>query len=84
MYMSSSKLTGWGALTSPEWWKAAAVRAVKTAAQSFVAAAAGATVLGDLNWAVVGSTVALAAILSLATSIGGIPEVTDGTTDTEE
>ena len=73
------KVKGWDDITSPDWWKAAAVRALKTAAQALVAASAGATVLGDLNWAVVGSTVALAAILSLATSIGGLPEVTTGT-----
>jgi len=64
-------------LTSRRWWAAAGVRAVKTAAQTFIASVATVTVLGDVPWSVVGGTVGLAALLSLATSLGGLPEVDD-------
>ena len=58
-----------------QWIKAAAVRAVKTMAQTFVATIGTAAVMGDVNWQMVASASALAGILSVATSIAGIPEV---------
>ena len=58
-----------------QWIKAAAVRAVKTMAQTFVATIGTAAVVGDVNWLMVASASALAGILSVATSIAGIPEV---------
>ena len=59
-----------------QFWKAACIRAIKTAAQTAVGAVAtAATVLQDVNWAVVLSTAALSAVLSMLTSIaGGLPE----------
>ena len=58
------------------WIKSAGIRALKTFAQTFVATiGTGAAVLGDVNWLMVLSSAALAAILSLATSLAGLPEV---------
>jgi hypothetical protein len=63
------------ALTSKTWWSAAAVRAIRTAGQTFVAAVATAVTVQDVPWQAVAGTVALATLLSLATSLGGLPEV---------
>lgn len=57
------------------WWKAATVRAVKTVAQTAVATIGTAALLGQVNWVMVGSAALLAGVLSLLTSVGGLPEV---------
>ena len=58
-----------------KWVKAAAVRAVKTVAQAAVAAIGSSAALGDVNWPLVASTAALSGVLSLLTSVAGLPEV---------
>ena len=58
-----------------KWWKAAGVRAIKTVAQTAAATIGTSAVLGDVNWPAVGSAAVLAGILSLLTSIGGLPEL---------
>ena len=58
-----------------EWIKRAGMRAVKTVAQTFVATIGTAAVLGEVNWPIVLSASALTGILSLATSVAGLPEL---------
>lgn len=58
-----------------KWLKKAGVRAVKTMAQTFVATVGTATVMGAVDWKMVLSASVLAGVLSVATSIAGIPEV---------
>ncbi len=58
-----------------QWCKKAGVRAVKTMAQSAIGAIGAAATMGAVDWRVVGSTALLAGILSLLTSVAGIPEV---------
>ena len=58
-----------------EWIKAAAIRAIKTIAQTAVATIGTSAVLGDVNWVMVGSASVLAGVLSLLTSVAGLPEV---------
>ena len=60
---------------SKPWWKAALVRAAKTVAQTAVATIGTTAVLDQVNWLMVGSASLLAGVLSLLTSIGGLPEV---------
>ena len=58
------------------WMKAAGVRAIKTVAQTAVATIGTAAAVGEVNWVMVGSASALAGLLSLLTSVAGLPEVT--------
>lgn len=59
------------------WAKAAAVRAVKTVAQTAVAAIGTTAALSEVDWMLVASTAALAGVLSLLTSVAGLPEVSE-------
>lgn len=60
-----------------KWVKAAAVRAVKTMAQIFIATVGSATVMGEVNWPMLASATVLSGILSIVTSVAGLPEVTE-------
>lgn len=60
-----------------EWFKCAGIRAIKTVAQTAVATIGTAVALGDVNWVLVGSASALAGVLSLLTSVAGLPEIKD-------
>ena len=61
-----------------KWAAAAAVRAVKTAAQSALGIIGASVALGEVDWALVASAAALAAIVSALTSVAGIPEIEGG------
>lgn len=60
---------------SAKWWKAAGIRAVKTICQTAVATIGSSAVLSAVDWKVVASASVLAGILSLLTSVAGLPEV---------
>lgn len=57
------------------WVKAASIRAIKTVAQTAVAAIGTSAAMGDVNWTFIGSTALLSGIVSVLTSIAGLPEV---------
>ena len=58
-----------------QWWKAAGMRAIKTVAQTAIATIGTSTLLSDVNWLAVGSASVLAGLLSLLSSLKGLPEV---------
>ena len=62
-------------LCSKSWWKAAGTRAIKTFAQTFVGSVTVGMAISDINWLTVASIAAVASVLSLMTSIAGLPEV---------
>lgn len=57
------------------WIKAAGIRAIKTVAQTAVATIGTSVAMGDVNWVMVGSAALLSGVLSLLTSVAGLPEV---------
>lgn len=61
-----------------KWLKAAGIRAIKTVAQTAVATIGTSAVLGEVNWAMVTSASVLAGVLSLLSSIAGLPELKEG------
>ena len=71
-------------ILNKKWWHASLVRCVRTIAQTFVATIGTAAVLQDVNWVMVLSASALAGVISLATSIAGLPEVSVPEIETEE
>ena len=62
---------------SKKWWKAAGVRAVKTVAQTAIPTIGTGALLSDVSWVAVASASALAGVLSLLTSVAGLPEVSE-------
>ena len=62
-------------LNNKDWWIAAGVRALKTVCQTAIASIGTAAVLSEVNWLFVCSASALAGVLSLLTSLAGLPEV---------
>lgn len=62
-----------------QWIKAAGMRAIKTVAQTAIASIGTSALLGDVNWIMVASASILAGVLSLLTSITGLPELKDKT-----
>lgn len=62
---------------SKAWFRAAGIRAVKTIAQTAIATIGTAAVMGQVDWLMVASASVLAGVLSLLTSVAGLPEVTE-------
>lgn len=62
-------------ITTKEWWKAAGIRAIKTVCQTAVASIGTAAVMSQVDWKMVLSASVLAGILSMLTSLAGLPEV---------
>ena len=60
-----------------KWFKAAGIRAIKTVAQTAVATIGPSAIISEVDWRIVGSAALLAGILSLLTSVAGLPEVKD-------
>lgn len=62
-------------ITTKEWWKAAGIRAIKTVCQTAIASIGTAAVMSQVDWRMVLSASVLAGILSMLTSLAGLPEV---------
>lgn len=62
-------------VATKQWWKAAGIRAIKTVAQTAVATIGTSAVISEVNWVMVASASVLAGILSLLTSVAGLPEL---------
>lgn len=62
-------------LQNSKWWECAFVRALKTIAQTLIATIGTSTLISQVDWKIVLSTSALAGLLSILTSIAGLPEV---------
>ncbi len=62
-------------LASKEWWMKAGTRAIKTVAQTFIGTIGASAIMSEVNWKIVASASLLAGILSLATSLAGLPEM---------
>lgn len=62
-------------IKNKSWWQAAGIRAIKTVAQTAIATIGTAAVMSEVNWGIVVSASILAGILSLLTSLAGLPEV---------
>ena len=65
-------------ITNKKWWEAAAVRMIKTIAQTAVASIGTSALMSGVNWGYVVSASVLAGILSILTSLAGLPEVKGG------
>lgn len=64
-------------LKNKEWWKAAGTRAIKTVCQTAIATIGTCVFATEVNWVAVGSASLLAGLLSILTSIAGLPEIDD-------
>lgn len=62
-------------MKSKEWWKAAGIRAIKTVCQTAIATIGTSALMSEVNWVAVASASVLAGILSMLTSVAGLPEV---------
>lgn len=67
-----------------QWFLAAGIRAIKTVAQTAAATIGTAAAFGAVNWLMVGSASLLAGILSILTSLAGLPEIKQETKETEK
>lgn len=71
-------------LTSKQWWRAAGIRALRTVAQTALATIGTTALIENVNWIAVVSASVLAGILSLLTSLSGLPEVEEETVEEGE
>ena len=67
-----------------KWLKAAGIRAIKTIAQTAIATIGTSAIISEVDWRIVGSAALLAGILSLLTSVAGLPEVKDDEEEPED
>ena len=71
-------------LTSKTWWRAAGIRALRTVAQTALATIGTTALIEEVNWIAVASASVLAGILSLLTSLSGLPELSEETAEEED